>query len=127
MRGNLAAFLFRLKEEKPATYELIGDTIRLVAPFFRDFRLRPKKARGDEILQLEWRQKNSDYPFHAGQFSDGTIRFIALATALLQPDPPATILIDEPELGLHPYALNALASLLFTVPTGQSTSRLMWY
>lgn len=110
--GNLAAFLFRLKEEKLPTYELICDTVRLVAPFFKDFRLRPKKARGDEFVQLEWTQKNSDYPFHASQFSDGTIRFIALATALLQPDPPATILIDEPELGLHPYALNTLASLI---------------
>jgi predicted ATPase len=110
--GNLAAFLFRLKEEKLLTYELICDTVRLVAPFFKEFRLRPKKATDDEIVQLEWTQKNSDHPFHAGQFSDGTIRFIALATALLQPDPPATILIDEPELGLHPYALNTLASLI---------------
>src|SRR5262245_7837756 len=40
------------------------------------------------------------------------LRFIALATALLQPEPPATILIDEPELGLHPFALNTLASLI---------------
>src|SRR5207248_1112764 len=68
--------------------------------------------KGDELVRLEWRQKGSDYPLHPGQFSDGTIRFIALATALLQPQPPATILIDEPELGLHPYALNTLASLM---------------
>ena len=110
--ANLAAFLFRLQEEAPSTYQMIGDVVDLVAPFFKEFRLRPKKARGDESLQLEWTQKSSDYPFHAGQFSDGTIRFIGLATALLQPNPPATILIDEPELGLHPYALNILASLI---------------
>ena len=64
------------------------------------------------MLQLEWTQRDSDYPFHAGQLSDGTLRFIALTTALLQPDPPATILVDEPELGLHPYALNLFAGLV---------------
>jgi len=47
-------------------------------------------------------------------FSDGTLRFICLATALLQPDPPATMIIDEPELGLHPYAVDILAELMET-------------
>jgi len=91
---------------------LIRDTVRLVAPFFDNFLLRPRASNGDEILLLEWIQKNSDYPFHPSQLSDGTLRFIALATAFLQPNPPATILLDEPELGLHPYALEILASLM---------------
>jgi predicted ATPase len=60
---------------------------------------------------LEWLQKDSDYPFRASQLSDGTLRFICLATALLQPKPPWTMLFDEPELGLHPYALTMLANL----------------
>ena len=72
----------------------------------------PSLTNGDAILQLEWTQKTSDYPFHVSQLSDGTLRFIALTTALLQPDPPATVLLDEPELGLHPYALTLLAELL---------------
>jgi predicted ATPase len=63
------------------------------------------------MIQLEWRQKNSDYSFLSSQLSDGTLRFICLATALLQPSPPATMLFDEPELGLHPYALTLLANL----------------
>jgi len=86
--------------------------VRLATPFFDDFKFRPNASNGDEALQLEWTQKDSDYPFHASQLSDGTLRFIALTTALLQPNPPATILLDEPELGLHPYALNLLAGLL---------------
>lgn len=110
--ANLAAFLLRLRDEDAPVFNLISDTVRLVAPFFKEFHFRPKKAKGDEIVQLEWRQKNTDFPFHTGQFSDGTLRFIALATALLQPKPPTTILIDEPELGLHPFALNTLASLI---------------
>jgi predicted ATPase len=63
------------------------------------------------MIQLEWRQKDSDYPFLASHLSDGTLRFICLATALLQPSPPATMVFDEPELGLHPFALTLLANL----------------
>jgi predicted ATPase len=110
--GNLAAFLFSLKEREEASYELIVETIRLVAPFFEDFSLQPRKRNGDEVVLLEWKQQGTDYPFHPSQLSDGTIRFIALATALLQPEPPPTILVDEPELGLHPYALDVLANLI---------------
>jgi len=110
--SNLAPFLYWLMEEEKDTYDLIRDTVQLVAPFFEDFRLKPQKQKNDQALQLEWKQKRSDFPFHPSQLSDGTLRFIALATALLQPDPPATILIDEPELGLHPYALDVLANLI---------------
>ena len=110
--GNLAAFLYRLREEEQETYDLICETVRLVAPFFQDFLFRPKNGKDDRYLELEWKQKDSDYPFHPSQLSDGTLRFIALATALLQPDPPQTILIDEPELGLHPQALDVLADLI---------------
>ena len=110
--ANLAAFLYRLREEEGDTYDLIRQTVRLVAPFFDDFTLRPRKRKDDTYLQLEWKQVGSDFPFHPSQLSDGTLRFMALATALLQPSPPATILIDEPELGLHPYALDVLANLI---------------
>jgi predicted ATPase len=109
---NLAAFVLMLYEKYQSTHEKIRDTIRLAAPFFDDFKFRPKPSNGDMVLQLEWTQKDSDYPFLVSQLSDGTLRFIALTTALLQPNPPTTILLDEPELGLHPYALNLLAGLL---------------
>jgi len=109
--GNLAAFLLRLRNQHKASYRKIRDAVRLIAPFFDDFKLRPIPANEDNI-QLEWMQKSSDYPFLAGQLSDGTLRFICLATALLQPEPPSTILIDEPELGLHPYALALFAGLV---------------
>ncbi|MBN1509877.1 MAG: AAA family ATPase [Sedimentisphaerales bacterium] len=110
--ANLAAFLLMLHDQHEAVYEKITDTVRLAAPFLDDFKFRPRPSNGDTMLQLEWTQKDSDYPFLVSQLSDGTVRFIALTTALLQPDPPATILVDEPELGLHPYALTLLAALL---------------
>jgi predicted ATPase len=110
--ANLASFLWWLLEQHADTYALIRDTVRLVTPFFDDFLLRLQTNNGDELLQLEWLQKGSDYPFHPSQLSDGTLRFIALTTALLQPDPPPTILLDEPELGLHPFALEVLSGLI---------------
>ena len=112
--SNLAAFLYRLSKENDETricYKKIRDVVWLVAPFFEDFKLRPIPENPNQI-QLEWKQKDSDYPFLGFQLSDGTLRFICLATALLQPNPPSTIVIDEPELGLHPYALTLLASLI---------------
>ncbi len=109
---NLGAYLLMLRDQHQGAYERIRDTVRLAAPFFDDFQFRPKPSNGDEILHLEWTQRGSDYPFLVTQLSDGTLRFIALATALWQPNPPATILLDEPELGLHPYALTLLAELI---------------
>ena len=110
--ANLAAFLLHLRERTPQKYELIRESVRLVAPFFDDFKLRPEELAGDTVVQLEWSQRGSDYPFHPSQLSDGTLRFLCMATALLQPRLPATMLFDEPELGLHPYALGVLAGLL---------------
>ncbi len=114
--SNLAAFLFHLQATATDHYTAIRDTVRMVAPFFDDFFLRPQTRNKDKI-RLEWRQKGSDYPFLAHHLSDGTLRFIGLATLLLQPEPPSTILIDEPELGLHPYAINVLASLMRSAAT----------
>lgn len=108
---NLAAFLYKIRQTSPTNYVRIRDSVRLAAPFFDDFKLRPVPTRLNQI-QLEWLQKDSDYPFRAHQLSDGTLRFICLATALLQPSRPATALFDEPELGLHPYALTLLGNLL---------------
>jgi predicted ATPase len=110
---NLAAFLYRLKQTEENSYKQIVRTIRLVAPFFDDFILRPNPLKPDSI-RLEWKDINSDIPFLASQLSDGTLRFICLTTLLLQPSylMPETILIDEPELGLHPYAISILASLI---------------
>lgn len=111
--SNLAAYLHRLAREHHDVYEQIRKTVKLAIPFFDDFALIPRElASGEEQIALQWRQEESDYTLWPSQLSDGSIRFICLVTALLQPDPPSTIIIDEPELGLHPYAIVLLGSLL---------------
>ncbi|MCP4216421.1 MAG: AAA family ATPase, partial [bacterium] len=97
----------------PADYRKIVKTVRLAAPFFGDFHLRPH-PQNKKTIELEWIEKGEDIPFKAHHLSDGTLRFICLTTVLLQPESnqPASILIDEPELGLHPYAVRLLAALL---------------
>ncbi len=109
--SNIAAFLLGLRVCNKSSYDLIRDTVRQIAPFFDDFLLEVRTKGDEEKVRLEWRQKGSDFPFQAYHLSDGTLRFICLATALLQPVLPSTIVIDEPELGLHPYAIGLLASL----------------
>ena len=111
--SNLAAFLYFLRERHPDSYSLIRRTVQKVAPFFDDFQLEPQRLNPDKI-RLEWSHRDSDDYFDTSSLSDGTLRFIALATLFLQPVDfrPSVILVDEPELGLHPYAIGLLASLI---------------
>jgi len=106
--GNLAAYLLRLSEEGGQAYRRIVRAVQLVAPFFRDFVLRPERAR----VELRWRQVDSDAVFSAHQLSDGTLRFICLVTLLQSPELPRIVVLDEPELGLHPFAIVQLAGML---------------
>jgi len=109
--GNLAAFLFRLRSESSPYYNRIVEAVRQFAPWFGDFVLRPDVVNSGSI-SLAWRERDSDHLFSVDQLSDGTVRMMALATLLLQPQLPSCIILDEPELGLHPYALNILSDLI---------------
>ena len=113
---NLAAFLLKLQTTHHNAYRRIVEAIQQVAPFFHDFHLRPD-PRDTEHIKLEWRERGSDSYFGPSALSDGTLRFMCLATLLLQPDKPTAILIDEPELGLHPFAIHQLASLIRSAAT----------
>lgn len=109
--SNLAAYLFKLKNTDIKSFNLIEGTIRSIAPYFKEFKLIPNKIM-EGFIGLEWEERDTDTYMDATNFSDGTLRFIALATLLLQPDSPKTIIIDEPELGLHPAAIIKLGALI---------------
>ena len=109
--SNLPAFLYRLQQTEPRAFTLIEQTIQSIAPYFKRFSLAPSSLAPNQI-SLVWEEQDSDMYLDAHSLSDGTLRFIALATLLLQPDPPKTIVIDEPELGLHPAAIEKLTALV---------------
>lgn len=108
--GNLAAFLLRLREHEHAYYRRIVDTLQLLLPFFVDFELEPEAG----SVLLRWRERGNDAWLDAGQAADGMLRLMALVALLLQPeqDLPAVLILDEPELGLHPYAIKIVAGLV---------------
>ncbi len=107
--SNIGTLLYKIKQEKPKTYNWILQTIQSIAPYFLDFVLNPNE---NGYIELLWRNKFSEQLYNTYNFSDGTLRFIALTTLLLQPKLPQTIIIDEPELGLHPFAIAKLAGLI---------------
>ena len=108
--ANIAPLLYRLKNEEGQCYQRIVDTLRLILPFFSDFALQPDYS----SQLLSWRERSSDQIFDVSQASDGMLRTIALVTLLLQPDEtlPDLLILDEPELGLHPYAINIIGGLI---------------
>ena len=111
--GNLAAMLYLYRQIKPRVYRRIVSTIRHIMPKFDDFVLEPQRLNPKNIL-LNWKQENSEYVFGPHQLSDGTLRAMMLINLFLQPseDRPAVIVVDEPELGLHPHAIEIIAGLI---------------
>ena len=106
---NLAAILYRIQREKPMAYKRIIRVIQSVAPYFSDFYFQPTEA---DMVRLQWQDKYSSMIYGPTDLSDGTIRFIALTVLFMQPWLPRVIIIDEPELGLHPVAIEKLAGLI---------------
>jgi predicted ATPase len=109
--SNLPAFLYKMQETSPKDFKILEFTIKSIAPFIDSLYLRPDAINPNQI-ELRWREKGHDNLFNAYSLSDGTLRFICLCTLLLQPKPPKTIIIDEPELGLHPAAIIKLGAML---------------
>jgi predicted ATPase len=111
--ANLAPFLYRLKNNEPSYYQRIVESLRAILPFFADFEFEPEFGK----LLLKWRERGTDRIFNSSQAADGMLRVMALLALLQQPekDLPDVLFLDEPELGLHPYAIEVLAGLLQSV------------
>ena len=106
---NIAAILYKIQKENPIVYKRIVHVIQSIAPYFHDFYFQPSEA---GKIRLQWQDKYSKMIYGPSDLSDGTVRFIALATLFMQPRLPKVIIIDEPELGLHPKAIEKLAGLI---------------
>ncbi len=105
---NIAAFLYGIQQSNVIVYNRIVRTIQSVAPYFHNFKLIPDSEKN---IRLLWEDKYG-VVYGVNDLSDGTIRFIALTTLFMQPTLPQTIIIDEPELGLHPFAIAKLAGMI---------------
>jgi len=110
--SNLPAYLYLLQEKYPKSFKRIENVIGSVMPYFERFDLKPSNL-DESVINLQWidRENNNKF-FDVNDLSDGSIRFMALATLLLQPNLPQIIIIDEPELGLHPFAISKLAAMI---------------
>lgn len=113
--ANISAILYRIRRDDPKAYLRIVDTIRLILPFFSDFELEPEHGH----ILLAWSERNSEPIFDVSQASDGMLRVVALVTLLLQPEEqlPDVVVLDEPELGLHPYAITVIGGLIRAAST----------
>jgi predicted ATPase len=111
--GNLAAFLYALSRNEKKYYDRIVRHIKKVMPQFKDFDLVPGTSNSKNVM-LNWYDTYGETLFGPHQISDGSLRFMALAALLLQPPSmiPNIIVIDEPELGLHPAAIAELAGMI---------------
>ena len=108
---SLFAALYNMRESKASRpfYERVEETLHLAFPDFDHLELQ---VVGAGQITLAWHEKSLTIPLYPTQLSEGTLRFLWLTTALLSPEPPPLILIDEPEVSLHPELLKILAALL---------------
>ncbi len=111
--ANLSAFLYMLSRRYPAHFDIIEKSFKAVTPFFDRFIIEPDRI-NPQLVKLEWRHIDSDKHFNISHLSDGSFRLLCLLTLFYQPDEflPSTIIIDEPELGLHPAAINLISEII---------------
>jgi predicted ATPase len=105
---ELVSCLFYLRETERDRFEAIEDVLRAAFPAFDRLEFQ---IVGNGILALLWREKGFSKPFYMNQLSEGTLRFLWLATLLASPGLTALTLLDEPEVSMHPELLNLLADL----------------
>ena len=108
--GNLAAVLYRLEQEDAKRYDYICNLINRILPTFDRFDLEESYGR----VLLRWKARGSDKTLGAHLTSDGSLRYFCLVTLLNLPEEmlPSVILLDEPELGLHPSAVGLVGAMI---------------
>ena len=108
--GNLAAILYQLEHKDLDRYELICRHIRRVLPGFDRFRIEKQYGK----VALRWRSRQLNKTYGAHLTSDGSLRFFALATLLNLTGKmlPSVLVLDVPELGLHPKAIALVGDMI---------------
>ena len=115
--GNLAAVLLRIEQEDLRRFATICRHIRRILPVFDRFQIEDD----DGKVMLEWKAQGMDKTVGAHLTSDGSLRLFALVTLLNLPERmlPDVLLLDEPELGLHPTAIALVGSMIKVLATNR--------
>ena len=113
--GNLAAVLYRMEREDFRRYDRICRYIGRILPGFAGFDIEENRGK----VALRWHADWSDYSFGAHLTSDGSLRLFALVTLLnMSPEMlPDVVLLDEPELGLHPAGISLIGGMIRSLAT----------
>jgi predicted ATPase len=106
---NLYSALYNMRASHRDIYERIG---ALLEQGFADFKRLEFPVVGAGQVTLAWYERGSREPLYPNQLSEGTLRFLWLITILLATPEPALLLLDEPEVSMHPELLKLLAALL---------------
>ncbi len=106
---DLVSCLYSLRESDPDRFEVLEDTL---AAAFTDFEKLAFPPAAAGMLSMTWKDKNYSKPMYMHQLSEGTLRFLWLATLLYSPDLPPITLLDEPEVSLHPQLQNLLVKMM---------------
>ena len=106
---DLLSCLYSMRETERDRFEAVENALRVAFPTFERIDL-PLVAAGS--VTLAWKDRNFPKPFYPHQLSEGTLRFLWLATLLQSPGLPKVTLIDEPEVSLHPEMLSLLVELM---------------
>ena len=106
---DLAPFLYNLRENNHDRFQAIEDSLKAAFPSFESLGF-PAVANG--MIAITWKDRTFRTPFHTGELSEGTLRFLWLVSLLQSPVLPTITMIDEPEVSLHPELLSLLADLM---------------
>lgn len=107
--ADLISCLFTISQTARGKMEVIEDALRAAFPTFGRLDFPPVAA---GRITLAWKESEFTRAFYASELSEGTLRFLWLATLLQSPGLPKVTLIDEPEVSLHPEMLRLLADLM---------------
>ena len=106
---DLAPFLYNLRETDHDKFDVIEDSLKAAFPKFEALSF-PSIAAG--MIAMTWKEKSFRNPFYINELSEGTLRFLWLASLLQSPQLPTITMIDEPEVSMHPELLALLADLM---------------
>jgi predicted ATPase len=107
--ADLLSCLWTIRETDHGRYEDIENSLRAAFQNFEKLEFPPVAA---GMFGLGWRDSTFARPLYASELSEGTLRFLWLATLLQSPELPAVTLIDEPEVSLHPEMMRIITELM---------------